>query len=59
MKKRESVMLRNAATDSLVLAVDHFNRAVGLARVEASLIFAHHRRRVYGNRCPILYALFT
>jgi hypothetical protein len=33
-------MLKNAATDSIVLAVDHFNRAVGPARLEASLIFA-------------------
>lgn len=40
MRKREAVLLEDAAIGSIVLAVDHFNRAVGPARLEASIIFA-------------------
>lgn len=40
MRKREAVLLEDAALDSIVLAVDHFNRAVGPSRLEASIIFA-------------------
>jgi hypothetical protein len=40
VRKREAVLLEQAALDSIVLAVDHFNRAVGPARLEASIIFA-------------------
>jgi hypothetical protein len=40
VRKREAILLKNAAVDSIVLAVDHFNRAVGPARLEASVIFA-------------------
>lgn len=40
VRKREAVLLEDAALDSIVLAVDHFNRAVGPARLEASIIFA-------------------
>jgi hypothetical protein len=40
VRKREAVLLQGAAVDSMVIAVDHFNRAVGPARLEASIIFA-------------------
>ncbi|MBA3841340.1 MAG: hypothetical protein H0X39_01750 [Actinobacteria bacterium] len=40
MRKREAVLLQDAALDSIILAVDHFNRAVGPSRLEASIIFA-------------------
>ena len=38
--KREAALLKQAAIDSIVVAVDHFNRAIGPARLEASVIFA-------------------
>ncbi len=38
--RREAALLKQAAIDSLVVAIDRFNRTVGPARLEASVIFA-------------------
>ena len=38
--KREAALLKQAAIDSMIVAVDHFNRTIGPARLEASVIFA-------------------
>jgi hypothetical protein len=38
--KREAALLKQAAIDSIIVAVDHFNRPLGAARLEATVIFA-------------------
>src|ERR1700738_4074950 len=40
--KREATLLLKKATDSLILAIEHFNRPIDLGRVSAVLIMLDH-----------------
>jgi hypothetical protein len=40
--KREAKLLLNKAISSLILSVDHFNKASDVGRAEAVLIFLDH-----------------
>jgi len=44
--KREARLLRNKALDSLLLAVEHFNRPYDRGRVATVLILLDHSRRI-------------
>jgi hypothetical protein len=49
--KREARLLRNKATNSLLLAIEHFNRPSDLGRTEAVLIFLDHSFEMLLKAC--------
>jgi hypothetical protein len=49
--KREARLLRNKATNSLLLAIGHFNRPSDLGRTEAVLIFLDHSFEMLLKAC--------